>query len=127
MKKILFAATFTLICFSARSQYAYISCSDAIILSSGSIEKYDAPDIYCDATYRTLAGSVVVTLQIAATGASTNFVKTHEIEFTDAEIVAFTETNPPGSTVIEDMKNIVLQAVADNLSTLNPAVTFTLH
>ena len=127
MKKTLFTILIALFCLSAQAQHTYIECSDVIILSTGSIEKYDAPDIYIDGTYRTLSGTVVVTLQVAATGATTAFAKTYEIEFTDAEIVAFTETNPPGSTVIEDFKNIVLQAVADYLSALNPSVTFTLH
>ena len=110
--------------FMAQAQHDYIECSGTVLLYSGSIERYSSPDIYVDATYQTIREAWVATLQVMATGATTEIVKTYQIEFTDAEIDAFTAS---GSTTTEKLKNCVLQAVEDYLSTLNGGTTFTLH
>lgn len=110
--------------FMASAQHDYISASGTVLLYSGSIERYNSPDIYVDATYQTIREAWVATLQIMATGATTETVKTYQIEFTDAEIDAFTAS---GSTTTEKLKNCILQAVEDYLSTLNGGTTFTLH
>ena len=123
MKKLLTLILFT-VPFLASAQHAYISADSTIILQSGAIEKYEAPDIFVDGHYHTLREVWVATLQIAATGATTDFVKTYQIEFTIAEVNAFTGA---GSTETQIIQNCVLQAVADYLETLNPLVTFTLN
>lgn len=110
--------------FLASAQSAYISADSTIILQTSAIEKYQAPDIFVDAQYHTLSESWVATLQIAATGATTDFVKTFQIEFTITEVDAFTGA---GTTETDKVQNCILQAVADYLETLNPLVTFTLN
>lgn len=108
----------------AAAQHAYISSSGNVILYSGSIERYSSPDIYVDASYQTIRGVWVATLQIVATGATTGFIKTYQIEFDYATIDALTAT---GATNTEDIQNCLLQAVEDYLTALNGGTTFTLH
>lgn len=122
MKKLLLLLFFTP--FMAAAQHAYIHSSGNVILYSGSIERYSSPDIYVDATYQTIRGVWVATLALAATGATTDFVKTYQIEFDYATIDALTAT---GATNTEDIQNCLLQAVEDYLTALNGGTTFTLH
>lgn len=122
MKKILLLLLFAP--FMASAQHDYISSAGNVILYSGSIERYSSPEIYVDATYQTIRGVWVVTLALAATGATTNFVKTYQIEFDYATIDALTAT---GATNTEDIQNCILQAVEDYLTALNGGTTFTLH
>lgn len=122
MKKLLLLLLFAP--FMASAQHNYISSAGNVILYSGSIERYSSPDIYVDATCQTIRGVWVVTLALAATGATTNFVKTYQIEFDYATIDAITAT---GATNTEDIQNCILQAVEDYLTALNGGTTFTLH
>lgn len=108
----------------ASAQHDYISSSGNVILYSGSIERYSSPDIYVDATYHTIRDVWVATLQIFATGATTEIVKAYQIEFDNTTIDALTAT---GATNTEDIKNCLLQAVEDYLTALNGGTTFTLH
>jgi len=122
MKKILLLLLFAP--FIAAAQHDYISSSGNVIFYSGSIERYSSPDIYVDATYHTIRGVWVATLAIGATGATTDFIKTYQIEFDYATIDALTAT---GATNTEDIQNCLLQAVEDYLTALNGGTTFTLH
>lgn len=122
--KNIIIALFAALPIVASAQHDYISASGTVLLYSGSIERYNSPDIYVDATYQTIREAWVTTLQVFATGATTSIVKTYQIEFTDAEIDAFTAS---GATTTEKLKNCVLQAVEDYLSGLNGGTTFTLH
>ena len=124
MKKILFALIFSLVGFAAQAQHAYIECTGNVIFYTGSIERYGSPDLYVDARYNTLRSVWTATVQIGATGTSTNFVGHYEIEFDDATIDALT---PTGSNNVEKIKNCLLQAVKAYLIVLNGGTTFTLH
>jgi len=123
MKKTLIFIALAMLSIEAKSQHSYISASGNIILSTGSIERYSSPDIYVDAYYNTIKGTWLATLSILATGATTDIIKTHQIEFDDATIDAFT---PTGATPTQEIKNCILQAVEANLVALNGSV-FTLN
>lgn len=122
MKKLLTILLFTLP-FLATAQHAYISTSGNVILYTGSIERYSSPDIYVHGQYDTFRGIWTATIQIAATGATTDFAKAYQFEFSNATIDALT---PAGSTTTQKTKNCVMQAVKNYLSPLNGATTFTL-
>ena len=122
MKKLLLILLFAPLMASA--QHGYISSSGNVILDSGSIERYSSPDIYVDATYQTLRGVWVATLQIVATGATTGCIKTYQYEYDNATVDALT---PTGSTTTEKTKNVLLQAVKATLTALNGGTTFTLN
>jgi len=124
MKKILFSLILASFACTASAQHTYISCSGNVIFYSGSIERYSSPDLYVDAVYHSIRGVWVATVQIAATGATTNFVGYYQIEFDNATIDALTAT---GATNTEDIKNCLLQAVKNYLTPLNGASSFTLN
>lgn len=110
--------------FIAQAQHDYISSSGNVYLVSGSTERYGSPDIYVDAVYHTISGSWVATLTLFASGSTTESVKNHQYEFTDAEIDGYTAS---GSTTTEKLKNCVLQAVEARLITETGSDIFTLH
>lgn len=122
MKKLLTILLFTLP-FMATAQHASISTSGNVMLYTASIERYNSPAIYVDAQYSTSRAVWIATLQIAATGATTDFVKTYQLEFSNATIDALT---PVGTTTTQKTKNCVMQAVKNYLSPLNVGTTFTL-
>lgn len=123
MKKLLtILALFSAL--TAAAQHDYISASGNVILYSGSIERYSSPDIRVDAQYHTIREVWVATLQIFATGSTTEMVKAYQIEFDYTTIDALSAT---GSTNTEDIQNCLLQAVEDYLTPLNGGTTFTLH
>ena len=124
MKKITLIFLLLGLAFLAQAQHAYIDCAGNVILYSGSIERYNSPDIYVDAQYHSIRGVWVATLIIYAPGATTEAVATYQIEFDNATIDALTAT---GSTNTEDIKNVLLQAVEDYLTPLNGGTTFTLN
>lgn len=123
MKKLLTILLFILP-FLAQAQHSHISSIGNVILYSGSIERYNSPDIYVDAEYNSIRGVWVATLQIAATGATTGFVKTYQLEFDNATVDAQVCL---GATNTQDMKNCLLQSVEDYLTPLNGGTTFTLN
>lgn len=127
MKKTLLAIALSGVAFFATAQHSYITTSDFIILEDGAIETYDTPTISVDAVYRTSSETWVATLRLTpdvVISATSQFVKTFQLEFTDAEVAAFTGS---GANEVQIIKNCILQAVADNLEAINPTVTFTLN
>jgi len=127
MRKSLFVfAFFMAFCGYASAQFSYISTDGPIVLKSGDIVTYDTPDIYCDARYYTLESTWVVTMKIIAGGATTGFVTSVDIEFSQSAVDALTGS---GGTETRLIQNTILQAVSAYLDgiTENAAVTFTLH
>jgi len=124
MKKILFSLILASFAYAASAQHTYIACSGNVIFYSGSIERYSSPDLYVDAVYHSIRGVWVATVQIAATGATTNFVGYYQIEFDNATVNALT---PAGANTTEKTKNCLLQAVKDYLTPLNGGTSFTLN
>lgn len=116
---LLFAAT-------AQAQHSYISTNGNIILESGSIEEFDTPNIYCEATLQKRVGVWQVVLQLTPVGAPSvgAFVKTFQIDIPEADIDALTCS---GSDNSDKTQNCILQAVKDYLLVLNPSITFTLN
>lgn len=129
MKNLTLTILFACLALFAKAQHSYIECTGDVILEAGSIEIYGSPYIYVESTSRSLAGTWVVTLQLSPTlvisaADGVPSVKTYQIEFDEATIDALTCT---GATNSEDIKNCLLQAVADYLEALNGGTTFTLN
>lgn len=123
MEKLIFTFLLFAMAFSAQAQHDYISSSGNVILYSGSIERYSSPDIYINFRQDYFRQVYTTTLQLGATGTTTNFIKAFEIEFDNATIDGYTQS---GSTSTDGIRSAVLQAVEDYLIVLNGAI-FTLH
>lgn len=112
--------------FTVSAQHSYISTNGNIVLEAGSIEEYDTPNIYCEATLQKRVGVWQVILSLTPAGAPSAgaSVKTFQVDFAEADIDALTCA---GSDNSDKSQNCVLQAVAAYLLALNPSITFTLN
>jgi len=126
MKKTALIFVMVFCALSAFAQHSFISTNGNIILESGSIEEFDTPNIYCEATLQKRIGVWQVILSLTAVGAPSSgaSVKTFQIDFAEADIDALTCS---GSDNSDKTQNCILQAVAAYLLVINPTITFTLN
>ena len=103
---------------------AYITTNGRIILSSGSIEQHDTPDIVVSGSYSVRAAiwNVALKIQPAGSGALDAY-RDFQIQYTKAEIDAYTGTGTGDTAKIQ---NALEQAVKATLLALNASITFTI-
>lgn len=117
---------FIAICGGAAAQESYITATGNVVFESGSIEEFNAPNVFVSGSYENRTQSWLLTLGISTgvVSASSPTIRSYSLRFSKAEIDAFAGA---GSTDTETIQNALDKAVQDYLETLNPSSTITIH
>jgi len=120
MKHILFVLA--LIFAQNANAQSYISTAGSMKVDA-SIRAFDSPNIYVMPCYNPISQTWLVTLRFVDTSSFENIGFDYSIQFTKAEVDAFTGT---GTGDTEKCQNAVEQTVVDYLEGINGAI-FTIN